>query len=231
MNDYKSDLKEFDDYLILKNFAKATRSAYGTALRQFFIYHYKNKMTFPFDQDQAKEYILLRYSQKKKWQTINGDYSALRKFYREVKGLAWSIKKLPRPRKEDTLPEIISQQEVQKLIENGVIYKHQMLMAFFYSTGLRLSEALNLRLADIDGQRKQVRVRKGKGAKDRYVQIPECTLNMLRAYFKYYRPKEYLFNGKRKGEKMSSTTAQRAIRIAKKRAKINKKVTPHILRH
>lgn len=146
MYDYKLDLKSFDDHMILKNYSKATRASYGTALRQFFVYHYRNKMETPFNQDQARAYILHRYGQNKKRQTINGDYSSLRKFYREVKGFDWSFKKLPRPRREASLPQIISQEEVLKLIEHGTQYKHQVLIAFFYSTGMRLSEVLHLKI-------------------------------------------------------------------------------------
>ena len=77
---YEQDLKDFDDYMIIKNFAKATREAYGCGLKQFFQYHKDNNWDFPYTDKQAKAYILYRYSQGKKWQTINGDYSAIRKF-------------------------------------------------------------------------------------------------------------------------------------------------------
>ena len=69
-------------------------------------------------------------------------------------------------------------------------------MVLLYGTGLRLSEALNLRIVDIDGQRQQLRIVKGKGAKGRYVSIPECLLEVLRNYYRAYRPQDYLFNGK-----------------------------------
>ncbi len=75
-------------------------------------------------------------------------------------------------------------------------FKHQVFMTLIYATGLRLSEVLHLKLTGIDFDRMQLRVRKGKGAKDRYVVLPECLLELLRRYYKTYRPEGYLFNGK-----------------------------------
>ncbi len=125
MQSYQKQLEDFDAHLTLKNFSKATRRAYGSALRQFFAYRENNDMNGPFTQEQAREYILYRYKQGLKWQTINGDYSALYKFYREVMGLGWDVKHIPRPRKERSLPPVLSGQEVQKVIECGGTFKHQ----------------------------------------------------------------------------------------------------------
>ncbi|MCB0541735.1 MAG: tyrosine-type recombinase/integrase, partial [Bacteroidetes bacterium] len=111
--------------------------------------------------------LLSRYRSGKKWQTVNGDYSAMRKFYEHVLGQEWDVEHLPRPRKERSLPGIVSTQEVERLISHGRTLKHQVFMVLLYGTGLRLSEALNLRIVDIDGQREQLRVVKGKGAKGR----------------------------------------------------------------
>ena len=226
MEAYQKHLTDFDAHLTLKNFSKATRSAYGCALRQFFAYRKKLDFQGDFTQEQARSYILHRYSQGLKWQTINGDYSAMFKFYREVLGISWDVKHIPRPRKERSL-----QQEVQKLIEHGTIFKHQVFMALLYSTGLRLSEALNLRVEDIDGQRLQIRVVKGKGAKDRYVAIPACLLTLLRSYYRMYRPSKYLFNGKRQGQRWANRSAQWSVKTARTAAGVEREVSPHVFRH
>lgn len=231
MQDYQKHLEAFDAHLTLKNFSKATRSAYGCALRQFFVYREQQAIIGTFSQKQARDYILFRYNQGLKWQTINGDYSAMYKFYREVLGLPWDVKHIPRPRKERSLPPVLSQQEVQLLIENGAIFKHQVFMTLLYCTGLRLSEALHLRLADIDGQRLQIRVIKGKGAKDRYVEMPPFLLQLLRNYYKVYRPQQYLFNGKKTGQPWAQRSAQWSIQNARKQAGIQRSVSPHVLRH
>ena len=94
-----------------------------------------------------------------------------------------------------------------------------------------MGEALNLKINDIDGERKQIRVEKGKGAKDRYVDMPECLLQLLRQYYKAYHPIEYLFNGKRPGSQLSSRGAQWAIIDAKAAAGVTRQATAHIFRH
>lgn len=231
MEAYQKHLFDFDAHLTLKNFSKATRSAYGCALRQFFAYRKQQDFQGDFTQEQARSYILYRYDQGLKWQTINGDYSAMYKFYREVLNLPWDVKHIPRPRKERSLPPILSQQEVQKVIEHGAIFKHQVFMALLYSTGLRLSEALDLKVEDVDGQRLQIRVVKGKGAKDRYVAIPACLLTLLRAYYRMYRPSKYLFNGKRQGHRWANRSAQWSIKTARDAAGVEREVSPHVFRH
>ena len=231
MQTYQKHLSDFDGYLTLKNYSKATRSAYVCALRQFFVYREKRGMKGNYTQDQARQYLLYRYKQGLKWQTINGDYSAMYKFYKQVLGLDWDVEHIPRPRKERSLPPVLSVEEVQRLIAKGVIFKHQVFMALLYSTGLRLSEALHLGVSDIDGSRLQIRVIKGKGAKDRYVEIPACLLELLRNYYRAYRPHAYLFNGKKRNSRWSQRAAQWSIKKAAKAAGIARPVSPHVLRH
>ncbi len=222
----------FKDYLILKNYSIHTRRAYLSALKKFYLYRINNGLSgSPLTQDQVRDFILERYNMGKSWQTINGDYSGLRLFFREVMDLEWSFKKLPRPRIEKQLPRLISKQEVKLLIENASRYKHQVFITFLYATGLRLSEVLRLKINDINGYRKQIRVEKGKGAKDRYVDIPEVLLNILRQYYQIERPVLYLFNGYKKGIPLSQRTAQMVVKKAKIKAGITKKVSPHILRN
>jgi site-specific recombinase XerD len=218
-------------YLILKNYSPATVSAYGCAFRQFLDWRADRKYGTDFTPEQARQYLLYRYEKGLKWQTINGDYSAIQKFYIHVLKQDWDVNHIPRPRKERSLPGVLSQQEVQRLIEHGRTFKHQVFMTLIYATGLRLSEALNLKLTGIDSDRMQLRVMKGKGAKDRYVVIPDCLLELLRTYYKTYRPKGYLFNGKYKGSRWANRSAQHALECARTDAGIGRSVSPHVLRH
>ncbi len=188
MRDYQKHLDSFYAHLILKNFSKATRKSYMSALRRFFEYRLNQKIFGNFTQEQARSYILERHSQGCKWQTINGDYSAICKFYREVIRLGWDVQHIPRPRRERTLPALLSQEAVQKIIEHGAMFKHQVFMTLLYCTGLRLSEALRLRLADVNGERLQLRMVKGKGAKDRYIDVPIELIVYLRRYYQKYKP-------------------------------------------
>lgn len=160
-----------------------------------------------------------------------GGYSALQKFYKHVLQQEWRLDHLPRPRKERSLPSVLSEQEVQRLLESGSSLKHQVFMLLLYTTGLRLSEALGLELSHIDGQRKQIRVLKGKGAKDRYVALPDRMLLYLRDYYRVYRPEHYLFNGKQSGSRWAGRSAQHALKQARSCAGIKRKVSAHVLRH
>ena len=221
----------YEEYLVLKNFSEATIRSYLQGLKSFLEYRKAQGFRGRMGQHQARLYILYRKEQGVMWSTINCDYSALRKYFKEVLGLKWSFKKLPRPRKERYLPRIISRKEVVNLIESGKMFKHQVFFTLLYGTGLRLGEALNLKIEDIDGHRLEIRVNKGKGAKDRIVRIPVCLLDLLRVYFKRYRPEVYLFNGRKKGHKMSPRAVQWAFKHAKTEAKITKKLSSHTLRH
>ena len=151
MNTHTDYLQKLQDWMELRNYSKATISAYRCALGQFLQWRESEGFTAPFGQEEARRYLLSRYRSGKKWQTVNGDYSAMRKFYEHVLGQEWDVEHLPRPRKERSLPSILSTQEVARLINRGRTLKHQVFMVLLYGTGLRLSEALNLRIVDIDG--------------------------------------------------------------------------------
>jgi site-specific recombinase XerD len=109
--------------------------------------------------------------------------------------------------------------------------KHRAVLLTLYAAGLRLSEATNLKIPDIDSQRMQLKVNGGKGGKDRYVPISPRLLEELRTYWKHDRPTSYLFPGKTADVPLSSATIQKACKMAAAQARINKIVTPHTLRH
>ena len=231
MESYERQLKRYETYLLLKNFSSQTREMYLRTARSFHEFRIRHEMKLPLTQEQAGEYLVSRMNSKKAWATINCDYSALRKYYREVLELPWSMKKIPRPKKERYLPSILSQEDVVKLIENAPIYKHQVFLTLVYGTGLRLSEALNIKFEDIDSDRLQIRVNKGKGGKDRVIQVPLCLIELLRKYYRHYKPKKYLFNGLKKGSRYSVRAAQWSIIRARTLSGITKTASIHTLRH
>ena len=108
--------------------------------------------------------------------------------------------------------------------------KHKCIIALIYSCGLRRSEALNMKISDLDSSRMMIKIVGAKGKKDRYVQLPERILPMLRAYYKEFMPKIWLFEGQ-KGGPYSGESILKVIKGAAKAAKLNKRVYPHILRH
>jgi site-specific recombinase XerD len=133
-----------------------------------------------------------------------------------------------RPRR---LPTVLSVEEVDALLKCTPNLKHRTFLMTLYAAGLRLSEAAALQIADIDSSRMQLCVARGKGNKQRLVPLSPRLLTELRTYWKEYRPGQYLFPGKTADRPYASTSIQKGIKGAAKRAKIQKNVTPHVLRH
>lgn len=231
MENTEINFEAFDDWLTLRNYAKATKKSYVSRLRQFLLWRQRLKYAGEIEEAEVRAYLLERSERGLSWQSINGDYSAIQLYFTAVLKREWSVEHLPRPRKEKGLPKILSAEEVGRLINAGSLLKHQAFMALLYGTGLRLSEAIGLRIRDIDGERGQLRVSKGKGNKDRYVMVPPCLLATLRVYYLGCQPVDYLFNGSYPGGKWANRAAQYAIENAAIRAKIIRPVSAHILRH
>jgi site-specific recombinase XerD len=118
-----------------------------------------------------------------------------------------------------------------RLIEAPRYFKHRVLIAFMYATGLRISEVLKIKLSDIDADRLELFVRQGKGNKDRIVRIPQKLLDLLRVYYKRFKPNEYLFEGATKAQGYSYGSVRKIIHRATSAAKITKSVSPHTMRH
>ena len=227
----KSHLKDYEEYLRIHNFSPSTVKAYLLGLRQFLEFRLDFGITEKIDQEQACQFILLKYDKGAKWQTINNVYSALRKYFREVLFAEWTTKKIKRPRRDKTVPVLINKSDVIRIIEHCTMYKYQVFITLLYSTGIRLSEARYIRFEDIDRTSQRILISKGKERKGRYVDITPTLLNLVTAYYIRERPRNYLFNGKYKGKVVSSSSVQRAVRHAVRSSKILKKVSTHTFRH
>lgn len=161
---------------------------------------------------------------------INQIISAVKILQKDVLGKEWETIKIRRPRRILKLPIVLSKEEVKSLIETTRNLKHRAILAVIYSAGLRVSEIQSLRSSDIDSDRKQIRIL-GKGNKYRYTLLSENTLDMLRMYWRAYRPVRYLFEGQKRGQPIGSSTIQQIFKKACKRSKINKPASVHCLRH
>src|SRR5215831_9187015 len=166
--------------------------------------------------------------------------SGIRFFYQHVRKRDWHTLALMRAQTAHHLPAVLSMEEVRRLLASATPLHNQVYFTTVYSLGLRLQEALSLQVSDIDGPRLQVHVHRGKGAKDRYVPLPEDTLTLLRTYWKTHRHTTWLFPATGRDQKHSSsatspmrrTSVQGAFRTAKHRAGITKTgVAIHTLRH
>jgi integrase/recombinase XerD len=138
---------------------------------------------------------------------------------------------LPSISSNKALPVVLSQEEVKRLLLAPGLLKHRVLFALVYDCGLRISEAIKLEIADVDFDRKTVHIRQSKCKKDRYVPVSAMTLRGLASYLETSKPKQWLFNGNVRGEKISREGIRHALRSAVKKAGIKKKACVHTLRH
>jgi integrase/recombinase XerD len=138
---------------------------------------------------------------------------------------------LPSIAHSQALPEVFSQPEIKQILKTPKLLKHRVLFAIIYDCGLRISEAINLKIADVDFNRMQVHIRQSKHKKDRYVPVSAITLRGLASYLDTTKPKDWLFNGKRRGEQMSREGIRHAFRSIIKKTGIQKEVCVHTLRH
>ena len=159
----------------------------------------------------------------------NQAINALKNYFKFLK-LNVEVALIERPRKEKRLPIILSSDEIKRLLENTKNIKHKTLLSLIYSAGLRISEAINLKISDIDSKRMLIHVKNAKGKKDRYTLLSEKVLVLLREYYKIYTPKNYLFEGQ-SSEQYSDRSAQIVLKKAAERANIIKPITLHSLRH
>lgn len=215
--------------------ADATIDGYSRAIR---------RITECFDlcPDQITEQHLKDYFDQliktHSWSTLKIDRNGLQFFYKHVLGRQWQWINIVKPPSVKRLPDILSISEVSRLIHHTHEYRYQTYLLTVYSMGLRLSEALNLRIADIDKHRMKVHIRTGKGSKDRFVTLPQRTLDQLRDYWATHRNPTLLFPKGKTPEQRYQAVApmdrggtQKSVKAIAKSAKIQKRVTIHNLRH
>lgn len=212
----------------LKGYSVHTIRSYLSAVVNF-IRHYKvsaDKLSM----EKVKEYLLyLRNEKKVSSSLMNQTYSALKLLYTKVLNCEWDAN-IPRMKRRKTLPNIISKKEIIDLFSSVKNLKHRTALKLLYTSGLRLSEVVNLKLKDIDSQEMTIRVNSGKGAKDRFTILSKTMLEELRIYYKCYRPSVWLFEGITRG-KYCTRSIQNVFAQAKKKAKITKPCSCHTLRH
>jgi len=163
--------------------------------------------------------------------SINTFVSAVQFLYTVTLEMPWGENRFVRMKVPEKLPVVLSREEVERLFRNVGFLKHRAVLMLCYGAGLRISEAVSLRAAHIDSARMLTRVEKGKRGKDRYTVLSAQMLNLLRHYWKAQRPADYLFPGITAGTHLSAGAVQEVCREACRMAGIEKRVTPHTLRH
>lgn len=226
-----SALQTFSNWLTSKRYSESTIETYCTAMRVFFGFFHDKPISTLGPKDVIRfnnEYILAkRFSASFQNQAVN----AIKLFYKTVEHSTMEIDLVHRPRRERRLPNVLSKEEVRRILTSLRNIKHTMMLSLLYSCGLRRSELLNLRITDIDSERKLLLVKQSKGKKDRVVPLSEKIINGLREYYTGYKPKVWLFEGQREGEQYSEKSLENVLKQAVEKAGIQKPVSLHWLRH
>ncbi len=182
--------------------------------------------------DEVRRYQLYLVQEKKaSWSSFNQAVCALRFLYKVTCPQPFAVEHIAYGKRPKRLPTVLSRAEVTRLLECIPTLKHRVLVMTAYATGLRLSELTHLEVGDIDSSRMLVRVRQGKGQKDRVVPLSRRLLDELRVYWRAARPRRLLFPGRQPERPVHDTLVQKTIKAAARRAGIAKNVSPHVLRH
>jgi len=224
-------IEEFRRYLTSKRYSPNTVKVYADSLVTFLRY-VSPKEVHQIDNDDLidfnNNYILKNnYSSSFQNQVVN----AIKLFYRALHQHKLDVELIHRPRREHVLPNVLSKEEVKKILEAPFNLKHRAMLALIYACGLRRSELLNLTLKDIHSERNLLLIKNSKGKKDRIVPIGTKLIDQLREYYKLYKPKKWLFEGHIVGECYSAKSLQNVLKQSVLKSNISKPVTLHWLRH
>lgn len=226
-----SQLSIFSQWLLHKRYSTSTIKTYLDAAKAFLMFVYPRDPVTLTNDDMVlfvNEVILKRHlSFSYQNQVVN----AVKLFFREVVKSKIEVEKLERPRSEHKLPNVLSKEEVKAILEAPRNIKHKAMLCLIYACGLRRSELLYLKPVDVDSKRNLLIIRNAKGRKDRVAPLSDKVIEMLRDYYKSYKPKLWLFEGQYAGSKYSEHSLQNVFKQALSKAGIKKQATLHWLRH
>lgn len=216
--------------LQIRNYSPKTIEIYVAHVSLFA--RYFGKSPAELGPEEIRNYQAHIIAQGLSWSYFNQAVCALRFLYRTTLSRGWSYDDvIPFPRRETRLPVPLSRAEVGRFLGAATNLKHRTVLSSLYAAGLRIGEALHLRIDDLQSDRRLIHVRQGKGNKDRFVPFSDRLLSLLRAYWREYRPPDWLFPGKEPDLPMKASTMQKVCLQTRAAAGIRKHVTPHVLRH
>jgi integrase/recombinase XerD len=216
----------------VRNLALNTQSSYVQQISQFA--RYFNKSPEQLGPEDIRAYqVYLTNERKLAPGSVLIAVAALRFLYKISLKKDWSLEDvIPAPKKPQTLPVVLSPEEVLHFLGSVASTKHRAILTTCYAAGLRVSEVVHLKPTDIDSQRMVIRVEQGKGQKDRYVMLSPKLLETLRTYWRTVRPQgEWLFEGDVSGQHISTSAVELACRKAQRLCRIRKAIRPHSMRH
>jgi len=210
--------------LEIRNFSKQTVKGYFYSVEKFL--KYSNNQNKKSDENCVKDYIQQELKNKNP-SSVRKDLFAIKFFFNKI--LKINLNNLPNPKKNHILPEILTIEEIKKMIDATLNIKHKLIIKLLYGCGLRVSEIVNLKKEEINFEEELIHIKLGKGKKDRFVKLPSSIKQDLSRYSKLNNS-EILFPSNR-GGKLTKDTIQKIVQNAAKKAKIKKRVYPHLLRH
>lgn len=217
------------DKLEVKKYANNTVRSYVSTFETF-INHYRTKELIAINDLDVRNYILKLVQEGKSNSYINTTINSIKFYYESVLGMPNRFYDIERPRKERKLPQVLSKTDILSIISHTNNLKHKCIVSLLYSSGMRRSELVNLKITDIDSKRMLIRIESAKGNKDRYTLLSESLLKDLREYYKQYSPKKYIVEGLY-GKQYSGQSIGKIVLNAALKAGIKIPVTPHMLRH
>lgn len=222
-----------EDFLLkleTRKYSLNTAKTYISMFEKFLNYYKDEENLLAINEDMILKYVQHLVHSGLSDSYVNQSINAIKFYYEIVKEMPNRFYAIDRPIPKDPLPKILSKEDISKMIATIKNVKHKCLVSLLYSSGLRRTELLNLKIEDIDSARMTIRVVEGKGKKDRYTILSERLVSDLRIYYKINRPVKYLFEGAY-GNQYSATSLAKIIKRAARNANIRKTVTPHTLRH
>ena len=214
----------------IRDYSEHTISAYVSAVYRLAAFYHKSPDEL--GREEIRAFLVDLVEEKKvSWPYYKQVLAALRFLYRHVLHRGEVVEDVRGPRPEKKLPIVLSVEEVSRFFKALPSLKHRTILMLAYGAGLRVGEAVRVRLADIDRQRKVLRVPQGKGKKDRYTVLSPALLEMLDRYCWAARPEDLLFTTRFKDRPIAVGTVQGVCKQAQKDAGIDKTITPHTLRH
>ena len=222
-------LQQMKILMELRGLSSETQRHYLTHLKM--LEKHFNKPASEVTPDELKLYLYHRIKSGLSYSNVNISCNAFKLFFNKILNLNWSDDVIVRPRRPKSLPYVLSQDEILAILNQVSNLKHKVLLLTTYSSGLRISETLNLHVSDIDSKQMLIRVNQGKGSRDRLTVLSLENLKQLRLYWKLYRPKDLLFPGPTNGKPLAARNIQYVFQQAKAKAGITKPASVHTLRH
>jgi len=227
MSDYLEVTKQ---NMELRGFSPHTQDAYLRQIKFFTAFYQQPPETL--GENQVRDYLHHLITEKNASRSrINITYSALKFFFDFTLKQELVLKYIPRAKREKRLPVVLSQEEIISILAVISNLKHKAIIMTIYGSGIRVSEAARLKIADIDSKNMQIFIQQGKGNVDRYTLLSQVNLDILRQYWATYRPNHWLFPGFPTSKPIDTATIQRIFGAAKKKAGIKKPASVHSLRH